>query len=92
MMTTTIKQADQAVLLLKPKGLPRKFYRCPEVSVDQILSAAQRDDNTGICVCCGHEQGETEPDARQYWCQNPDCRTNGVFGAEELITRLYIAE
>lgn len=89
-MATKIRHEDQAVLRLKVKGQPSpQLYRCPDVSADQILSAAQRDDNTGICVLCGFEQGGCEPDARGYWCEN--CLGNGVFGAEELIIRLYNA-
>uniref|UniRef100_A0A6M3LTN7 Uncharacterized protein n=1 Tax=viral metagenome TaxID=1070528 RepID=A0A6M3LTN7_9ZZZZ len=86
----TIEHAEQAVLLLKVKGQPSaKWYRCPDVSVGQIISAAQRDDYTGICVLCGGEQGGCEPDARAYWCEG--CGGNGVYGAEELIIRLHNA-
>jgi hypothetical protein len=86
----TIEHKEQAVLTLRVKGQPGpQSYRCPDVSVDQILSAATRDDNTGICVLCGHEQDGCEPDARAYWCDS--CRGNGVYGAEELIVRLHNA-
>jgi len=89
-MTTNIKTENQAVLCLKVKGQHKpKAYRCPDVSVDQILSAAQRDDNTGICVLCGSEQDGCEPDARCYRCEA--CGGNGVYGAEELIVRLVNA-
>ena len=89
-MATTIPVFDQAVLSLKVKGQPtRQLYRCPDVSVDQIIAAAERDDNTGICVLCGSEQSGVEPDARAYWCES--CRGNGVYGAEELIIRLHNA-
>lgn len=88
--TTRIPVKEQAVLTLRVKGQPgHQLYRCQDVSVDQIISAAQRDDNTGICVLCGAETGGVEPDARAYWCD--DCGGNGVYGAEELITRLYNA-
>jgi succinyl-CoA synthetase alpha subunit len=55
---------------------------------EQVIAAVERDDNTGICVLCGHEQGNTEPDARKYACEN--CERKSVFGAEELLSRFPI--
>ena len=52
-------------------------------TTDQILAAAERDDNTGICKACGEEQGCCEPDARKYECEA--CGENEVYGAEELL-------
>jgi len=89
-MTTRIKHKEQAVLSLRVKGQPsRQAYRCPDVSVDQILQAAMRDDQTGICVLCGAESSPWEPDARACHCES--CGCNGVYGAEELICRLHNA-
>lgn len=47
--------------------------------------AVARDDGTGICDSCGHEQAGCEPDARHYRCE--DCGKFSVFGAEELLFR-----
>lgn len=89
-MTTRIKQADQAILTLRVRGEPRaKAYRCPDVSVDQIIDAALRDDETGICVLCGEEQGPVAPDTKAGWCES--CGCNGVYGAQELVIRLHNA-
>jgi len=55
----------------------------PVVTQDQIISACERDDYTGICIDCGSEQGGCEPDARKYKCE--DCGKNTVYGAEELL-------
>ena len=56
-----------------------------KITYDQVLQAVERDDYTGICVLCGHEQGNCEPDARKYACEN--CERKSVFGAEELLFR-----
>jgi len=53
------------------------------VDMDQIMDAVMRDDYTGICLACGSEQGNCEPDARRYTCE--DCGEKRVFGAEELM-------
>ena len=38
----------------------------------------------GICVRCGYTRwGETEPDARNYPCE--ECETNNVYGIDELL-------
>ena len=55
-------------------------------SVNQVLAAVERDDSTGICVLCGNEQSNVEPDARKYRCEN--CDRSAVFGAEELMFRI----
>lgn len=42
-------------------------------------------EDTGICRACGHQQGNCEPDARKYPCEN--CGAREVYGTEELLTR-----
>ena len=46
----------------------------------------------GFCLACGNEQGNCEPDARRYQCE--DCRAMKVYGLEELLMMglLKIAE
>jgi hypothetical protein len=55
---------------------------------EQVVGAVERDDDTGICVLCGHEQDGCEPDARKYACES--CGRKAVFGAEELLMRFPI--
>jgi hypothetical protein len=57
------------------------------VSLDQLLEAVERDENVGFCVVCGAEAYGVEPDARAFPCE--ECRARGVYGAEELLFRLY---
>ena len=49
----------------------------------QIIDAVSRDDGTGICKSCHHEQDCCEPDARNYTCEK--CGKAEVFGAEEMM-------
>lgn len=53
--------------------------------LDAITDAIARDDGTGICESCGHEQAGCEPDARNYRCEN--CGKFSVYGAEEMLFR-----
>jgi hypothetical protein len=55
------------------------------VTIDQIMAAVEQDDNLGICLACGEEQGGCEPDAREYECES--CGARKVYGAEELLIR-----
>lgn len=41
------------------------------------------DDNTGICHACNAERDSTEPDARNYPCD--DCGQHMVYGADETL-------
>lgn len=42
----------------------------------------------GICIRCGAERDECEPDARNYECW--ECGEHAVFGAEEIL--IHIAQ
>ena len=42
--------------------------------------------NPSICLACGNEQGDCEPDARNYKCD--ECGKLEVFGAEEALFML----
>lgn len=53
------------------------------IDIDQIMEAVERDEGIGICIACGSEQGECEPDARRYMCES--CGERKVYGAEELL-------
>jgi predicted RNA-binding Zn-ribbon protein involved in translation (DUF1610 family) len=53
------------------------------LNIDEVMKAAERDDNTGFCIACGHEVQGVEPDARHYECEI--CGKKAVFGAEEIL-------
>jgi hypothetical protein len=53
------------------------------LDIDEVLEAAQADDNSGFCILCGNHQYGCEPDARDYECE--ECGALQVFGAEELL-------
>lgn len=46
-------------------------------------------ENIGLCLNCGAEHGECEPDARNYICES--CRCPDVFGAQEILIAEYFA-
>ena len=48
------------------------------------------DDMTGFCISCGSTQGNCEPDARGYRCEN--CNLPKVYGIEEFLMRGWIHE
>jgi predicted Zn-ribbon and HTH transcriptional regulator len=57
-------------------------------SLDAAMSESFMGFQEGICHNCGYIQGEVEPDARCYKCE--ECGEFTVYGIEEtLITRLY---
>lgn len=69
----------------------KRITRFAEQHTDQIVAAVESSmfdcESIGICIHCGDERDECEPDARQYECH--ECERNTVYGASELL--LYIA-
>lgn len=45
------------------------------------------DCTTGICISCGAEKEDVEPDAAQYLCDN--CGKPTVYGTEELAIMMH---
>ena len=47
---------------------------------------SHEDNNDGLCIDCGSfRDGFTEPDARNYLCEDGDCGKKKVFGMQELL-------
>lgn len=57
------------------------------ITADRVIEAIQLDECLGFCTACGNEQSGCEPDARCYSCES--CGERAVFGAEELLFRLF---
>ncbi len=59
----------------------------PSVTVYRIIMSVDRRnrslENPGICIICGEDQDDCEPDARRYECES--CGKPGVYGDEELL-------
>ena len=58
----------------------------PDRIPDEYLAAARRlldEDSMGLCVACGAEACQVEPDAREYECER--CGADAVYGAEEVV-------
>lgn len=53
---------------------------------DEVIRAARTDDNIGLCIFCGDEHSNCEPDMRREKCDS--CGQFGVYGAEELVMRI----
>lgn len=60
------------------------------VTIDRVMEAAQSEmfgtENPGICIECGADHDECEPDARRYPCH--ECGKRTVYGAAELLLML----
>jgi hypothetical protein len=60
------------------------------ITLERLMQACERQrmtlDDPGLCIACGNEQGNTEPDARKYTCEA--CGKPAVYGAEELLLRV----
>ena len=54
-----------------------------KITLDRIVAMVERDDMEGICIACGSEQGNVEPDARRYPCEA--CGQRKVYGAEMIL-------
>lgn len=54
-----------------------------KINMDEIIAAAEADNNTGFCTACGDEVQGIEPDARNYTCES--CGADKVYGAVELL-------
>ena len=70
--------------------LARKLWHA-RLTEEVILEASQRHamslDDPGLCLICGNEQGNTEPDAQNYKCEA--CGAEQVFGADELLLEIF---
>lgn len=60
------------------------------VTTARILELAEEqmygNRNCGLCLACGEESDECEPDARKYTCEG--CGAKRVYGATELFLTL----
>ena len=53
------------------------------ISLERIIQAVEEDDGGGVCIECGADASNVEPDARRYACL--ECGRPAVYGAEELL-------
>lgn len=47
-----------------------------------------QEENLGMCIACGYQQGAVEPDAENYECE--DCGENKVMGVDNLLIMGYV--
>lgn len=71
------------------KKLPWSNPRNGEKQLMFLLSeseyAAMDDECIGLCVICGEERSQTEPDAENYPCASEECLQEKVFGVPQLL-------
>lgn len=62
----------------------------PSITTDRLLETINRSHfslgNPGICVACGEDDDNCEPDAHEYLCES--CGAKAVYGVEELLIML----
>jgi len=60
------------------------------ITIDRVVELCERRstslEDPGLCVACGAEASNVEPDARGYKCET--CGAMWVYGAEELLLML----
>lgn len=63
----------------------------PSVTADRVMELvrhyANSLDNPGICLGCGEDAFDCEPDAERYICEA--CEEPRVYGAEQLLLAGY---
>jgi Zn finger protein HypA/HybF involved in hydrogenase expression len=59
-----------------------------DVTIDRVVELIEEDDNTGLCLACGAERPNTEPDARRYECD--ECGAKQVYGAEQILLEVNL--
>jgi len=65
-----------------------KIFELAELYAYDIIDALESGaDMQGLCIRCGADAYNVEPDAEQYRCEY--CGERAVFGLEQLV--LYIA-
>ena len=64
----------------------------PEITENMILAAFEESafgmSDYGFCNACAAERGSTEPDAREYLCE--ECGEHEVYGSEIFLLELDI--
>ena len=53
------------------------------ITIERVVEMCERDEYEGICLACGEDAFDIEPDARGYECES--CGKEKVFGCQELL-------
>lgn len=72
-------------MIVLSKGQRVKIH--PSINMDRVIAAVEEGSfglsDIGLCIACGEDRYQTEPDARNYHCEA--CGEAQVFGAEEIL-------
>ena len=67
-----------------PKKEGETKMKLPQnLTLDEVMEAAEADESLGFCMACGESQGGVEPDAEKYECKG--CGRQQVYGAEQIL-------
>jgi hypothetical protein len=60
------------------------------ITSERVCALIESDDNVGLCLECGAEQYNCEPDARHYECE--ECGEHQVFGVEQILIEVTLPD
>lgn len=62
----------------------------PSITQDRVCDLVEEQlfgtSNPGICIACGADHDECEPDASEYECYK--CKEHKVYGAEQILAMI----
>ena len=60
------------------------------ITAGRVVELIEQDDNVGLCLSCGTEHYNIEPDARKYECE--ECGEKQVFGVEQILIEVTLPD
>jgi len=60
------------------------------ITAGRVVELIEQDDNVGLCLSCGTEHHNVEPDARHYECES--CGEKQVFGVEQILIEVTLPD
>ena len=54
------------------------------ITIDRLMKIVYSESSTGICISCGQDQFDLDPNAECETCSN--CCENNVHGIERLVS------
>lgn len=65
------------------KRIDKPVTKRKAITIERVLDMCERDEYEGICLACGEDAFDVEPDARGYECES--CGKEKVYGCQELL-------
>jgi len=81
------KDEKDGLIALQPTDMEREWEAQDKARLmfetDQVLKLCGDRQRVGLCIDCGHEQTDVDPDAQRVTCG--DCGEPWVYGAERCL-------